>query len=144
MTVLAEAVLIMTMNIYHESRGESLAGQQAVADTAITRVHDARWPNSVHDVVLQPKQFSWVKEKKVKTVFDLMALQDAILHSKKTTPRQIEAYRKAEKLARKVLQEGYQPRYKFTHFHATKILPYWARYRGVWIGNHVFYRIPKK
>lgn len=142
--MLAEAVLIMTMNIYHESRGESLAGQYAVADTVITRVNDTRWPNSVEGVVLQSKQFSWVREKRVKNVFDLMALQDAILHSKATVPRDIAAYRQAEKIARRVLKAGYKPRYKFTHFHATKILPYWARYRGVWIGNHVFYRIPKK
>lgn len=141
MTVLAEAVLIMTMNIYHESRGESLAGQHAVADTVITRVHDARWPDSVEEVVLQSKQFSWVREKKVKNVFDLMALQDAILHSKKTTARDIASYRQAEKIARRTLQAGYKPRYKFTHFHATRIHPYWARYKGVWIGNHIFYRM---
>lgn len=139
--MLAEAVLIMTMNIYHEARGESLAGQQAVADTVITRVCDARWPDSVKGVVLQRKQFSWVKEKRVKNVFDLMALQDAILHSKKTKPQEIEAYRRAEKIARKVLQSGYKPRNKFTHFHTTKVHPYWARYKGLWVGNHIFYRM---
>lgn len=144
MIVLAEAVLIMTMNIYHEARGESYAGQLAVADTTITRVHDARWPNSVHDVVLQPKQFSWVAEKKVMDLQDLISLQHKILHSKKTTQRDINAYRQAEKIARKVLKAGYKPRYKFTHFHATRVNPYWARNRGVWIGNHIFYRKIKK
>ena len=49
----------MTANIYHEARGESLKGQYAVAHVVMNRVHHEQFPNSVCEVVFQPKQFSW-------------------------------------------------------------------------------------
>lgn len=135
------ALLALTLNIFFEARGESEMGQHAVADTVITRVIDPRYPDSVEDVVLQHKQFSWVREKKVMSFVDLIDLQHRVLHSKGTKPADIAAYKRAEKLARKVLRPGYKPRYRFTHFHSTKVHPYWARYQGAWIGRHIFYRL---
>lgn len=46
--------------IYHEARGESLEGQQAVAEVVFNRVIADNFPVTVHDVLHQKKQFSTV------------------------------------------------------------------------------------
>ena len=49
-------------NIYHESRGESNLGQIAVAHVVRNRVESPKYPNTVCEVVWQPKQFSWTHD----------------------------------------------------------------------------------
>lgn len=44
--------------IYHEARGESLEGQQAVAEVVFNRVIADNFPDTVHGVIHQKKQFS--------------------------------------------------------------------------------------
>lgn len=44
--------------IYHEARGESFEGQQAVAEVVFNRVIADNFPDTVHEVLHQPKQFS--------------------------------------------------------------------------------------
>ena len=56
-------------NIYHEARGESIAGQIAVGNVVLKRVHDSRFPDTVCGVVYSKStnkythtlqcQFSW-------------------------------------------------------------------------------------
>lgn len=41
--------------IYHEARGESAEGQQAVAEVILNRVIAKNFPNTVHDVLFQGK-----------------------------------------------------------------------------------------
>ena len=53
----------LAKNIYHESRGESLKGQMAVAWVTLNRTRHPSFPNTVCKVVNQPHQFSWVKMK---------------------------------------------------------------------------------
>lgn len=139
----AEALLALTLNLFFEARGEGVRGMEAVADVTITRVHDKRYPNNVQDVVLQSRQFSWTRQhlKGRKDFFGLVSLQNELLHSGKMKPADLKRYKEAEAIARKVLREGYKPRYRFTHFHTIKIRPYWVEYRsGMQIGNHIFYR----
>jgi spore germination cell wall hydrolase CwlJ-like protein len=47
--------------IYHEARGESFEGQQAVAEVVFNRVIADNFPDTVHDVLHQKKQFSTVR-----------------------------------------------------------------------------------
>ena len=54
-----EKIDCMTANIYHEARGESIKGQYAVAHVTMNRVHHEQFPDTVCEVVFQPKQFSW-------------------------------------------------------------------------------------
>ena len=51
-------------NIYHESRGESSWGQIAVANVVKNRVASEHYPNTICEVVWQPKQFSWTHDGK--------------------------------------------------------------------------------
>ena len=52
----------LATNIYHESRGESLQGQIAVAYVTMNRVKSKRFPDSVCDVVYQAVYSTWWME----------------------------------------------------------------------------------
>lgn len=138
------ALLALTMNIYMEARGESITGRHAVMDTTLTRVIEKhQGDDNVVDVVLRPYQFSWTKKHKVKNAFDLMTLQNKILHSKQTRPGDIVSYRMAEAMARKGLKENYKRVFKFRYFNTVTIDPQLKRNEGkdgYRIGNHIFYR----
>lgn len=51
-------VFILALAIYREARSEPVAGKLAVGHVILNRVRDSRWPDTVRDVILQPKQFS--------------------------------------------------------------------------------------
>lgn len=124
----------LSCNIYHESRGQSLAGQWAVAYTTMNRVSSDRFPNNVVDVVYQPYQFSWHTDGKSDRVYDLKAWMVAI-HS-----------------ATIILQVSSldYPYMDFTEgslfYHNDKVYPAWADKDNlvVTIDNHLFYKIDKK
>ncbi len=62
-------VQAMAQVIYHEARGESEAGRAAVGQVVLNRVRDKRFPNSVYEVIWQPKQFSGMKRYQVPPEF---------------------------------------------------------------------------
>lgn len=47
--------------VYHESRGEPLIGQVAVASSILNRTHDNNFPKTVCGVVYQPNQFTNIR-----------------------------------------------------------------------------------
>jgi len=57
-----EAVLWLTLNIYHEARGEDALGQLAVAHVTLNRARSQGL--DVKQVVLEPYQFSWTLQPK--------------------------------------------------------------------------------
>lgn len=127
-------------NIYFESRADNLAGQVAVADVVLNRVHDDRYPNTVCEVVRQgryhesgqPKrnqcQFSWWCDGKPEDI-----------HNK-------DAWRTAQEIAYKMLEyELYRGITEgSTHYHATYVDPSWNKQMQLIgrIGAHIFYRQP--
>jgi len=119
--------------IYFEARGETLAGQFAVAEVILNRVDSARYPTSICGVVKQGAgrstgcQFSFQCDGKPETI----------------TNRR--AFARAGKIAHLIL-EG-RPRTltdNATHFHTTGVRPKWAKklVRVRQIGDHIFYRRP--
>ena len=52
----------LAMNIHYEARGESVRGQIAVGQVTINRLRHKAFPRSICAVVMQPFQFSWVKQ----------------------------------------------------------------------------------
>ena len=50
--------------VWHEARGESVAGQMAVAHVIMNRVRSERYPDTVCEVVYQPYQFSHIQRAK--------------------------------------------------------------------------------
>ena len=111
----------MALNIYHESRGEPVSGQIAVAAVTLNRLKDSRFPDSICKVVYQKKQFSWVGTKHQQT--DLMAMANAYAIS-----------------AMYIRGLHKDPTNGSIFYHATYVNPGWKYKRTVRIGNHIFYK----
>jgi N-acetylmuramoyl-L-alanine amidase len=130
----ARSLDCLARNVYYEARGESVAGQYAVAEVTMNRKASKHYPKTVCEVVHQKNwdplrkryvgAFSW-------TEFDVLDAPagDAWLQ------------------ARNVAEDVYYQRrpatmHGATHFHATYIQPDWSkeRRRVARIGKHVFYR----
>ena len=145
----------LAMNIYFEAKSEPIAGQYAVADVVLNRVNDARYPNSICEVVLQgPQRESW-KTKKIENLEDNQRQFYPIRHKcqfswycdgKPDKVRDGDAWRKAQEIAYRIVGES-----KFrgvtegsTHYHATYVSPRWAPQLDLVgrIGTHIFYRWP--
>lgn len=56
-----EAILCLASAIFHESRGEPVKAQYAVAEVIHNRSKSKDFPNSYCSVIKQPKQFSFYK-----------------------------------------------------------------------------------
>jgi len=111
-------------NIYHESRGEPVAGQIAVAQVTINRVNSKKFQKSICEVVYAPNQFSWTRNKHKQILNadawlnSLIIAQVVILTHSKT-----------------------KPKFTATYFHAKHVNPSWTRRKQkvAVIGNHIFY-----
>jgi len=127
---LTNALLCLAMNIYHESRGEPLAGQLAVAQVTMNRAQGEA--KNVCKVVLKPHQFSWTT-RLVKKNHELV---------KKGLPKDEEAWAWAQLIARLALldilpdiTDG------ATYYHAARVCPEWSKVMNqvAIFGDHKFY-----
>lgn len=111
--------------LVYEARGEGTKGQIAVAHVILNRMKDSRWPNKIVDVIKQPHQFSYLKDK-----------------HKQSKPT-ADDWNTAMKIAYNTIF-GYidSPIGDATHYHATRVKPKWARKLEpvAKIGQHIFYR----
>ena len=111
--------------IVFEARGEPNIGKAAVAHVILNRKQDPRWGNSIRDVIHQPWQFSYLKDKH------------------KQAPPTNRDWDKARKIAHAVISGAeYNPVGDATHYHATHVRPTWAKKLQpvAKIGNHIFYK----
>jgi spore germination cell wall hydrolase CwlJ-like protein len=123
----------LSQAIYFEARGESIAGQFAVAEVILNRVDSPAYPNSVCSVVRQSGgggcQFSYVCDGKPDRIGEAGA------------------WRTAGKVAAVMLSGAPRALTKgATHFHTTAVRPRWAQRfpRTATIGTHLFYRQPMR
>ena len=120
----------LTDAVYYEARGETGAGQAAVAQVVLNRVRHPGFPKSVCGVVFQGVrndgcQFSFVC--------------DGSMHR----PKEAEAWRRAEQVAARALTGFVMPSVgAATHFHAVGADPGWGPglMKVAQVGLHVFYR----
>ena len=134
----------LALNIYFESRGESLAGQAAVADVVMNRVEDSYYPDTICDVV---QQTVWVTNWKGNTVPKKHMCQFSwFCDGLSDNPTEARSWMIAYALAEDVI---YRDAYRgitegSTHYHAKHVLPKWVNDRGMnytgQIGQHDFYR----
>lgn len=54
----------MTMNIWHEARGEDMLGWAKVAQTVLNRMKDPRYPSTACGVIWDKGQFEWTFDNK--------------------------------------------------------------------------------
>jgi len=116
----------LALNVYFESRGESKLGQRAVAWVTLNRINDAKYPNTICEVVWQNKQFSWTHD------------------GKSDKPKDQRAWEYAQFVATHVYTNYgllEDPTEGAVMFHADYTTPYWADSynKTVEIDNHVFY-----
>jgi N-acetylmuramoyl-L-alanine amidase len=114
----------LSLNVYHEARGERVEGQIAVAQVTLNRKADNRWPDTICGVVYQDKQFSWTH-----TIKD-------------HTPKEEAAWKQAQIIARDVMIGNVEdPTAGATHYHASWVNPSWAKELKLAkvIGVHLFY-----
>ncbi|MGV8998286.1 MAG: cell wall hydrolase [Parvibaculaceae bacterium] len=116
--------------IYYEARGERAAGQRAVAEVVLNRVVSGRYPSTICGVVYQG-----VKSGQCQFSFACSHVM--------TKPRDMTAWRKAQRMAHYVLSGKLQSSIgAATFYHASYVNPYWAPHmvEVAKIGQHVFYR----
>lgn len=137
--MLSAAAMCLALNIYHEARGEPLAGQLAVGLSTMNRVADKRYPDTICDVVYQAKYHAWDLENPILNRCQYSWYCDGL----SDTPQDGKAMLESAILAQNIiagripdLTEG------ATHYHATYVHPYWAEEMTalVQIGEHIFYR----
>lgn len=109
--------------VYFESRGESLAGQLAVAHVVINRANSGRFPSSLCGVVHQPSQFSFLRGGKIPAAREGTQWNNALAIAQ---------------IARDGSWKNQAPGALF--FHARYVSPGWRKTRIASIDNHIFYR----
>jgi N-acetylmuramoyl-L-alanine amidase len=116
-----ESLLWLSLNIYHESRGEPEIGQLAVAHVTLNRALEEN--KSLPDVILAPYQFSWTFQKKSYAPLEINPLQESLRIALKamTTPD---------------FTEG------STYYHHVTVAPRWtaSKISTGRYGSHKFYR----
>jgi spore germination cell wall hydrolase CwlJ-like protein len=125
-------IMCLAMAIYHEARGEPIAGQYAVAQVVMNRVHDPRYPSDACSVVYDGGEtrhecaFSFYCDGKS----DQPDLNSVSWYSAQLIAAAVYEGRSAP-----VVGEA-------THYHATRVRPDWASTGQVVgrVNDHVFYR----
>lgn len=116
--------------VYYEARGETPAGQAAVAQVVLNRVRHPSFPKSVCAVVFQGARTSGCQFS--------FACDGAAHH-----PTDSSAWRRAERVAAKALDGEVMAEVgAATHFHAASISAEWGPHllKVAQIGSHIFYR----
>ena len=134
----------LAIALYHEARGENQLGQIAVAQVILNRVKSRKYPDTVCRVVYQNThrlnrcQFSFACD------------------GRSDGPQANPSWRKITALAKAIMCQascGYHVRRdpvlsklgasfsRASHYHATRVRPYWSRVlnRSGRIGRHIFY-----
>lgn len=122
--MISMALICLSLNVYWEARNQPVAGQLAVAQVTMNRVHDRRFPNNVCEVVYDHKQFTWYWD------------------GKSDIPKEEKAWQTAMLVASAAMDgSGHSALRGVTHYHAIYSQPYWKDYmtRVAVIGDHVFY-----
>jgi hypothetical protein len=110
--------------VYFESKGESLAGQLAVARVVLARTKSGRFPSTICGVVYQPSQFSFVRGGKMPRI------DTGSTH-----------WKNAVAISQIALDGSWKSQMEGAlFFHARYVSPGWRLKRMGTIDNHVFYR----
>lgn len=114
----------LAIAMYYEARNQPIDGQLAVAQVIMNRVESPRYPDTVCEVVWQPKQFSFTHDglperPQHHSWGDIQQRADSVLSGASTGFSGLSA----------------------THYHATYVQPYWTSHMELEgkIGDHIFY-----
>ena len=137
--MIAEAIVCLALNVYHEAKNQSLAGQIAVAEVVMNRVDDPRYPNNVCDVVKQGLTYKWKPSVPIRNQCQFSWYCDG----KSDVAKEKDAWEESLSVAKGVYY-GYLDAYLegATHYHAYYVNPSWAETKTyiTRIDDHIFYR----
>ena len=137
--MIAEAIVCLALNVYHEAKNQSLSGQIAVAEVVMNRVADSRYPNNVCDVVKQGLTYKWNPGFPIRNKCQFSWYCDG----KSDVAKEKDAWEEALSVAKGVYH-GYLDAYLegATHYHAYYVNPSWAETKTyiTRIDDHIFYR----
>ncbi len=121
---LTEEMQCLAGTVYFESKGESLAGQLAVARVVLARAESSRFPNSICGVVYQRKQFSFIRNGRMPRI------NKSHFH-----------WRNAVAISKIAMNNAWKsPVEGALFFHARYVSPGWRLKRMATIDNHIFYQ----
>ena len=137
--MISAAVMCLAMNLYHEARGETLAGNIAVGYVTMNRVADKRYPDTVCGVVHQAKYHGWDLVNPIKNRCQFSWYCDGLSDNPQDGKAMLESVLIAKHIIAGTvtdISEG------ATHYHAKYVNPYWADDMTVVleIGQHIFYK----
>ena len=120
----------LILNAFNEARGEPAAGIRAVLGVTMARVGSACYPDTVHDVVYQRKQFSWTwQHGSARTLSAAKSREPA-------------TYVRVKSVVYEFIADGAKPS-EAVLYHARGVSPSWARAAAVdrvsAMGGHIFY-----
>ncbi len=137
--MLDAALVCLATAVYFEARGEPFVGQSAVAHVVLNRVEDARFPNTLCDVVKQGPTYAWKADFPVRPKCQFSYYCDG----KSDKPRDDRAWQVAVMASFGAMSNRtYDSTDGATHYHANYVNPTWAdvKYQNVRINDHIFYR----
>ena len=139
--MISVTVMCLALNVFHEARGESKAGQYAVALVTMNRAKEQNKP--ICDVVTAKKQFTWTNNglKHVKKSNKFIGYK----LKKEYIPKDMKAWDRAVQVAEYSLKGKVSDlTFGANHYYAfRKVSPYWSKqgHKTVVIGNHIFYHL---
>ena len=119
-------VFCLAKNIFHEAGVEDQLGKYAVAQVTLNRMKNPKYPKTVCEVVMDPFQFSWANDRKIRW----------------TRPKG-SSWNESVKIAERVLIDGYRVKglEKANYYHADYVNPRWKKPEAkiAKVGTHIFY-----
>ena len=137
--MISAAVMCLAMNLYHETRGETLAGNIAVGYVTMNRVADPRYPDTVCGVVHQAKYHGWDLVNPIRNRCQFSWYCDGLSDNPQDGKAMLESVILAQHVIAGTVTDISQGA---THYHAKYVNPYWADDMTVVleIGQHIFYK----
>ena len=136
----------LAMNIYHEARSESLAGQYSVADVTLNRVQDRRYPSTICGVVKQAVYSQWGLDRGLEIPRKNKCQFSWYCDGLSDEPLETYSWLRAKDIAHDMMYNTKHNGLKegSTHYHADYVNPTWSYHEKMRligrIGDHIFYK----
>ena len=117
------AATCLALALFHEARGEPIMGQLMVAKVIVNRVASDRFPDTICDVIMQHRQFSFVR------------------NGKFPKPKDQKSWKSSQDLANQILEDKrILPQSVADHYHTASVRPVWRKdlHRVSKVGKHIF------
>lgn len=134
--MIADAIICLALNLYHEGRSQSIRGMQAIAAVTMKRANND--PKQVCPVVFKKKQFSWANS---------LTMTDPKTRAKRAPhfmPTDTKSWEKAKRIATLAVNgKLYSPAKAATFYYNPKLAhPKWQNQMVIvaHIDDHIFLR----